>query len=121
MGQDGREYVDGGIYVEETGSTGSYIGGRGGAGNATKGDGSSPDHREVTPEDSIHTAPGPDEGFSTGRGGTGNVHVPHSKLSEPGNVTTSADIGEDGHLKKSTSHLGLADKLKFAMFGGPKK
>ena len=116
IGPDTRLYHDAGMHVEETpGSGGNYHVGRGGTGNAGRKleHSTGSDRRDVTPDDSIRAAPAGGEGYSTGRGGAANIR-PSSKKSHEEARAADGDGGEAP--KRSLSHVGLADKLKFAIF-----
>ncbi|KAB8229205.1 hypothetical protein ETB97_006556 [Aspergillus alliaceus] len=112
IGADSTQYVDGGIVREgpygDQGD-GAYSAGRGGAGNigsphvrpAT----GTPHDAEIIPELAIRGST--DGDYHTGRGGQGNVHLDeaHKKREE-----------EKKH-QKALAHDGLADKLKYKLFG----
>ncbi|KZF25974.1 hypothetical protein L228DRAFT_264410 [Xylona heveae TC161] len=99
IGEDPTPYADGEIVREgPTGqsSDGAFSTGRGGEGNIGS-PGIKATHRndiEAIPETAIRTSEG-DESYHVGRGGEGNIH-------RPSNAPT---------------HDGLADKLKYKLFG----
>ncbi|KAH8814982.1 hypothetical protein F5884DRAFT_158982 [Xylogone sp. PMI_703] len=105
--QDATPYGDGEIVREGAvgdHGDGAFSTGRGGAANIGS-PGLKADHRkdnEVVPE--VALRPSMDkENFHTGRGGEGNVHIAESKSS------------------KSKHPEGLADKLKYKIFGRKKE
>ena len=127
IGRDTRQYHDAGIHVEETpGSDGSFHVGRGGIGNTGHKleHSTSSDRRDRTPDDSIRAAPAVGEGYSTGRGGAANIRPSSKKSPEESRAASGGggNAADDGEVsKQSLSHIGLADKLKSAIFGGGHK
>ncbi|KAE8148654.1 hypothetical protein BDV25DRAFT_13964 [Aspergillus avenaceus] len=112
IGADTTQYVDGGIVREGAHGDqgdGAYSAGRGGAGNigsphvrpAT----GTPHDAEIIPELAIRDST--DGDYHTGRGGQGNVHLDEAHKKEK----------EEKKQQKSLAHEGLADKLKYKIFG----
>ncbi|OJJ99405.1 hypothetical protein ASPACDRAFT_79303 [Aspergillus aculeatus ATCC 16872] len=112
IGADSTEYVDAaivreGVYGDQ--GDGAYSAGRGGAGNIgsphVRPTSKVPHDAEMIPELAIRQSV--DGDYHTGRGGQGNVHLDEEHRKEK----------EKKHQHRHDQYEGLADKLKYKIFG----
>ncbi|THC98003.1 hypothetical protein EYZ11_002505 [Aspergillus tanneri] len=109
---DPTPYVDAGIIREGVygdQGDGAYSAGRGGAGNIgsphVRVTSKVPHDAQVIPELAIRSST--DGDYHVGRGGQGNVHLDEEHRKQK----------EEKKHQKSVTHNGLADKLKYILFG----